>query len=261
MSRAPLEQLLRDSDTSTIEAAHFMDAPTDKDIVDYIRWRLAHRGLRTKFSEEACQAILRLCGGRFDIINALFEAVLSGPASACPPAIHGGMVARAAAELVALRASRESGAEIDAGDQETEGPIITATTHARLHIAKNGKRVRTVVLEPRLFIGRGQHNELRLESRFLSRHHAAIMQGADGRYLVTDLNSTNGLMVNGKPVRRHVLRSGDVVRLCEYYIKVELGPENRIAQTSDRSATADERDTDIMPVPQVEAPSMRLIKH
>ena len=59
-------------------------------------------------------------------------------------------------------------------------------------------------------IGRTPDNDLQIDSRFVSRHHCQIITTADGS-VIEDLNSTNGMYVKGKRVRRHNLNDGDVV--------------------------------------------------
>lgn len=57
-------------------------------------------------------------------------------------------------------------------------------------------------------IGREEENGVRLNDERVSRFHAKI-QEQNGRYILTDLDSTNGTRVNGHPVQMHVLRIGD----------------------------------------------------
>lgn len=61
-------------------------------------------------------------------------------------------------------------------------------------------------------IGRGFDNEMIIEERTVSRNHAEIRREG-GAYRIVDLDSTNGILVNGIRVRDHVLRPGDRVRL------------------------------------------------
>ncbi|MGB5580432.1 MAG: AAA family ATPase [Woeseia sp.] len=64
----------------------------------------------------------------------------------------------------------------------------------------------------RVVIGRAPDNEIYIKSKFVSRHHAQIVSD-QRRSLVEDLNSTNGVFMDGKRVARHVLKDGDVVSL------------------------------------------------
>jgi len=64
----------------------------------------------------------------------------------------------------------------------------------------------------RCVIGRTSDNDLQIDSTYISRHHAQVVTTSDGS-LVEDLNSTNGIFVRGKRVRRHRFADGDVVRI------------------------------------------------
>src|SRR5215468_2032051 len=62
-------------------------------------------------------------------------------------------------------------------------------------------------------IGRGADCDVRFDARLdarVSTHHAEI-RFEDGNYVVVDVGSTNGTLVNGKLVRTHKLRSGDKI--------------------------------------------------
>ena len=61
-------------------------------------------------------------------------------------------------------------------------------------------------------IGRTSDNDLQIDSKFVSRHHAQLVTSEEGTVL-EDLNSTNGVYLNGRRVRRHRLAEGDVVRI------------------------------------------------
>jgi len=69
----------------------------------------------------------------------------------------------------------------------------------------------------RIIIGRTSDNDLQVDSRFVSRHHCQIITGTEGS-VVEDLNSTNGIYVQGKRVRRHSLNDGDVVVIGKHEI-------------------------------------------
>jgi uncharacterized protein YkwD len=63
-----------------------------------------------------------------------------------------------------------------------------------------------------LTVGSEKDNTLLLRDRSVSRRHAAIRYG-NGKYVVRDLNSTNGTFVNEQPIRAPtVLKDGDRVR-------------------------------------------------
>jgi PAS domain S-box-containing protein len=63
-------------------------------------------------------------------------------------------------------------------------------------------------------IGRAAHNDLILEDSKVSRSHATV-NFEEGEYIIEDLNSTNGVYVDGKLVRKSVLKSGNRIALGE----------------------------------------------
>jgi type II secretory pathway predicted ATPase ExeA len=69
----------------------------------------------------------------------------------------------------------------------------------------------------RLVIGRTADNDLQIDSKFISRHHCQIVTQVDA-CVIEDLNSTNGIYVQSKRVRRHNLNDGDVVQVGQHEI-------------------------------------------
>ena len=91
-------------------------------------------------------------------------------------------------------------------------------TVGRILLASEGKTVIERELRPgRLVIGRTADNDLQIDSKFISRHHCQIVTQADA-CLIEDLNSTNGIYVQSKRVRRHNLNDGDVVQVGQHEI-------------------------------------------
>lgn len=64
----------------------------------------------------------------------------------------------------------------------------------------------------RVRVGRGRSNELVLNDPSVSREHAELIASTDGRgWRVRDLDSTNGVAVNGTKVREQHLQPGDTI--------------------------------------------------
>src|SRR5579863_1401509 len=88
----------------------------------------------------------------------------------------------------------------------------------RILLANEGKTLLERELKPgRLVIGRTPDNDLQIDSKFISRHHCQIVTQQDS-CLIEDLNSTNGIFVQSKRVRRHNLNDGDVVQVGQHEI-------------------------------------------
>ncbi len=65
---------------------------------------------------------------------------------------------------------------------------------------------------PIISIGRHLDNDLVIDSRAVSRHHAQI-RWQHGKYVLHDLGSKGGIMVNNRSISERVLRPGDVITI------------------------------------------------
>jgi hypothetical protein len=103
-------------------------------------------------------------------------------------------------------------------DPETE-PGEPALPRPKLEIMVSGAQVDRFTLDqPRVMIGRHERNDVSLDNRFVSRHHALLVSRKDAIYIV-DMQSTNGTYVNAAPVTRHALRDGDVIQIGNYRLR------------------------------------------
>lgn len=82
-------------------------------------------------------------------------------------------------------------------------------------------------------LGRGEGSTVIVPSRKLSRQHARIFPGV-GTWGIEDLNSTNGIHVNGQKISTAWLKHGDEVRLGPVVFRYELEqpPADAVAATS-----------------------------
>ena len=69
----------------------------------------------------------------------------------------------------------------------------------------------------RKIIGRTPDNDIQIDSKFVSRHHCQIITTSDS-CVIEDLNSTNGIYVKSKRVRKHNFNDGDVVVVGQHEI-------------------------------------------
>ena len=70
----------------------------------------------------------------------------------------------------------------------------------------------------RTTIGRKPHNDIQIDNLAVSGEHAVIVTILNDSFL-EDLGSTNGTVVNGKPVKKHFLQNNDVIELGKYKLK------------------------------------------
>jgi hypothetical protein len=102
------------------------------------------------------------------------------------------------------------------GDLSTALPGIVWLTGADL-----GKRVDLV--DETALVGRAHECEIRLRDRLVSRRHARIVMAEDSARLV-DLDSANGVWVNGKRVRQELLLTGgELIQIGTTLLAFEAG--------------------------------------
>src|SRR6478609_5907879 len=67
---------------------------------------------------------------------------------------------------------------------------------------------------PQMIVGRTDENDIVVNHRSISRNHAKVTRDPDtGRYTISDLQSSNGVRVNGQDYGKVELRRGDTVDL------------------------------------------------
>ena len=98
----------------------------------------------------------------------------------------------------------------------------------RLLIQAEGGREIVHVLARKTSIGRTPDNDVQIDAKFVSHHHAVILAGP-AQTIIEDLNSTNGVQVNGRRISRHSLKDGDQVAIgrTQYRFAVRKSSEKR----------------------------------
>lgn len=94
-------------------------------------------------------------------------------------------------------------------------------------LSSNFARRELELSRPQMIIGRTDENDLVINHRSISRNHAKITREPDtGRYTISDLQSSNGVRVNGQDYGKVELRRGDVVDLGHVRLRfVEPGED------------------------------------
>src|ERR1700730_18549078 len=75
-------------------------------------------------------------------------------------------------------------------------------------------------------VGRVQGNDLMLPKGNVSKHHARLLF-RDGRFIVTDLKSTNGTYVNGRKISQAtIVREGDKIYIGDFVLRLVTGQKS-----------------------------------
>ena len=113
----------------------------------------------------------------------------------------------------------------------------------RVLIGFNGQTIAEHDLQTgRFIIGRTPDNDLQIDSKYISRHHAQIITTVQTSVL-EDLNSTNGVYVRAKRVRRRALNDGDVIHIGQHEI---MYFDERLSRT--RVTIGGEPDDEVVPL-------------
>lgn len=90
---------------------------------------------------------------------------------------------------------------------------------AKLVLSMNGAIQGEFELDQeRLTIGRKPENDIQIDNLAVSGKHSMIITILDDSFL-EDLGSTNGTYVNGKLVKKHALKDGDVIAIGKHELK------------------------------------------
>ena len=101
------------------------------------------------------------------------------------------------------------------GGEEPEGTAAISADEARRHGL--AREIAEVVLDDGTYplegagpwtVGRSQENDITVNDPNVSRRHARISRADDG-YVVEDLGSTNGTLLDGAPIDRERIEGGD----------------------------------------------------
>lgn len=79
-------------------------------------------------------------------------------------------------------------------------------------------------------LGRNSHCGICLDHASVSRCHARIFE-EEGGFFIEDLNSRNGVIVNGRRGKRIRLQNDDLIKICGYQFRFELAAPHETAKS------------------------------
>lgn len=110
-------------------------------------------------------------------------------------------------------------------------------TSIRLNVIQGGEVVSSQVVEGELVkIGRMASAHLRIDDPKVSRIHAMLEVASDGNVSVIDMGSAQGTLVDGKPISKVALSSGDRFVVGDTTVEVIIGAGGESAAPAQRAA-------------------------
>jgi general secretion pathway protein A len=198
-----------------------LSALSKSETAAYIEHRLEVAGSQGRriFTEDTYPTIYRYTGGVPRLINTLCDTSMMAAFGKNQDTVTHAELDAAIRELrweeFKTGATPAHAASADAPSAATPG---NGTVVGRILLANEGKTVLERELKPgRIVIGRTPDNDVQIDSKFISRHHCQIVTQPDS-CVIEDLNSTNGISVQSKRVRRHNLNDGDIVQVGQHEI-------------------------------------------
>jgi type II secretory pathway predicted ATPase ExeA len=187
----------------------------------YVDHRLEVAGSQGRriFAEDTYPVIFKYTGGVPRLVNTLCDTCMMAAYGKDQDTVTLAELEAAITELQWVEFSSITN-RLKVPNMELGAPAIldSSPVVGRILLASEGKTVVERELKPgRLVIGRTSDNDLQIDSKFISRHHCQIVTQSDS-CLIEDLNSTNGIFVKSKRVRRHNLNDGDVVQVGQHEI-------------------------------------------
>ena len=190
-----------------------LSALTREDMEGYIRHRLEVAGAdgRDIFQADTFDQIYRYTGGTPRLINTLCDTALTACMVEDIPKVTLEVIDEVVHELRWQWFEERKGAAETSTDLPQLGAPRPRGPKAMLMVYKEGQFAEQVQVGKFPFVlGRSNANDLVVIDKEVSRRHALI-DCIGGVFVVEDLNSKNGILVNRKRRPRALLRSGDVM--------------------------------------------------
>jgi type II secretory pathway predicted ATPase ExeA len=206
--------------TQRVRLRFHLTALSKAETAAYIDHRLEVAGSQGRriFADDTYAVIFQYTGGVPRLINTICDTAMLAAAGHDQDIVTVEDLAAAIEELQWVEFAAGVNRMQMANLEHTIPDAETGPTVGRILLASEGKTVMERELKPgRLVIGRTADNDIQIDSKFISRHHCQIVTQPDA-CLIEDLNSTNGIFVQSKRVRRYNLNDGDVVKVGQHEI-------------------------------------------
>ena len=201
--------------TQRVRLRFHLGALSKRETHEYIEHRLNIAGAKGRkiFDDTACDMVFRYAGGVPRLVNILCDTAMLCAFTEERTAVDQRLVLAAAEELQWVEfAERMREHE---RSFETTGPFGDQSVGKLEVLFKDQFLMDFTLPVGRAIIGRTPDNDLQIRSKFVSRHHAQVVSDR-AQSVVEDLNSTNGVFIKSKRVKRQELVDGDVIQLGEH---------------------------------------------
>ncbi len=206
---------------------------------EYIERRLAVGGHKKPdlFADDSFDVIYRYSGGVPRLINTLCDTALLCAFADEKKVVDAVDIIAAAEELNWREHESITGVYEQLRQLEKERRRDQDSHVTRIEIRTDDELVDVLTFPlGRVIVGRSPDNEVYIKSKFVSRHHAQLVSDENG-CVVEDLNSTNGVFLGEKQVKKYRLRDGDKVSLGVHELTYH---DLRQKPASDSSVTINE---------------------
>ena len=190
-------------------AVHRMPPLEPLDVCVYIKDRLNSVDLPEAVFSPAARVLMgKLSGGSFTTTNLLCQLSLV-------------LARQRGTTFVDDELVQAAYAQLGKGQEQAAARELPTTRsvggEGGLFVSQGGRLVTQCDLDKRLLLGRADHNQICLRAPEVSRHHATIVRVGTG-YYIEDLDSVNGLTINGELSKRRKLNDRDVITIGPFQI-------------------------------------------
>ncbi len=200
-----------------------LEALDEQDTYDYIRHRLEIAGgdCDAIFTADALAEVYRLAFGIPRLINTLCDTAMMSCFVEDEPKVTLQSVDTAAQELRWRWLEEREEEQL----QDKSGVSASSEALASLVVYRGGQLVEQKTIHKFPFvIGRSSANDLVVLDKEVSRRHALIDR-IGGIFVIEDLNSKNGILVNRTRRSRALLRSGDIISFGQLDVSFHAAAE------------------------------------
>ncbi len=218
-----------------------------REMREYIEHRLSVAGhpKRNLFADDSFETIHRYTGGVPRLINTLCDTALLCAFADEKHVVDTADIRAAVEELDWEEHESDTGLHEKLRQIQQHRPPDVHVT--RIEVRSDGDIVAEHTFPMgRIIVGRSPDNEVYIRSKFVSRHHVQLISDEDG-CVIEDLNSTNGVFLGEKQIKKYRLHNGDRISLgvheLVYYDLRQAQQEGQDEDKQLEEASAEDQDS------------------